>query len=129
MNSFTAPSAPDAVEILREIVRLRDAGLTEPLPIAPTATAAYAERRFRGASTEEAFAAAEREFNGGANGPGKFGDHTDRHLRYIWGAAPHLDDLTAVPAHAGETAESTRFGALARRLWAPLLAAEIQGSP
>ncbi|WP_405181381.1 exodeoxyribonuclease V subunit gamma [Nocardia sp. NBC_01377] len=128
-SALTAPTAPAAVEILREIVRLRDAGLTEPLPIAPTATAAYAERRFRGASTEESFAAAEREFNGGANGPGKFGDHTDRHLRYIWGAAPHLDDLTAVPAPAGETAESTRFGALARRLWAPLLAAEIQGSP
>ncbi|MBH0776243.1 exodeoxyribonuclease V subunit gamma [Nocardia sp. NEAU-351] len=128
-SELTAPAAPEAVTILRELVKLRDAGLAEPLPIAPTATAAYAERRFRGGSADEAFAAAEREFDGGPNGPGKYGDHTDRHLRYIWGAAPRLDDLTAVAAQAGERGENTRFGAIARRLWAPLLAAETQGQP
>ncbi|MEV0296844.1 exodeoxyribonuclease V subunit gamma [Nocardia sp. NPDC050710] len=128
-SELTAPEAPGAVEILHELVRLRDAGLTEPLPIAPTATAAYADRRFRGASTDDAIAAAEREFNGGPNGPGKFGDHTDRHLRYIWGPAPRLEHLMAASAPAGERGETTRFGALARRLWAPLLSAETQGQP
>ncbi|MCP2294060.1 DNA helicase/exodeoxyribonuclease V, gamma subunit [Nocardia amikacinitolerans] len=126
---LTAPDAPAAVAILRELVKLRDAGLTEPLPVAPTATAAYAERRFRGSTAEEAFAAAEREFNGGPNGPGAFGDHTDRHLRYVWGPAPRLEHLMEAPAPAGEPGESTRFGALARRLWAPLLGAESQGQP
>ncbi|WP_431970287.1 exodeoxyribonuclease V subunit gamma [Nocardia sp. bgisy134] len=126
---LTAPDAPAAVAILRELVRLRDAGLCEPLPIAPTATAAYAERRFRGASADEAFAAAEREFNGGPNGPGAFGDHTDRHLRYVWGSAPRLEHLMDTPAPAGEPGETTRFGVLARRLWAPLLGAEGQGQP
>ncbi|MBF6192643.1 exodeoxyribonuclease V subunit gamma [Nocardia implantans] len=126
---LTPPDAPAAMEILRQLVALRDAGLTEPLPVAPTATAVYAERRFRGANTEDAIAAAEREFNGGPNGPGPFGDHTDRHLRYIWGPAPRLDDLMAAPAPAGEPGESTRFGALARRMWTPLLAAESQGQP
>ncbi|WP_040779841.1 exodeoxyribonuclease V subunit gamma [Nocardia pneumoniae] len=126
---LTAPDAPVAAEILRELVALRDAGLTEPLPVAPTATAVYAERRFRGAGVDEAIAAAEREFNGGPNGPGPFGDHTDRHLRYVWGPAPRLDDLMAAPAPAGEPGEATRFGALARRIWAPLLAAESQGQP
>ncbi|WP_280307679.1 hypothetical protein, partial [Nocardia abscessus] len=33
------------------------------------------------------------------------------------------------PPPAGEPGESTRFGALARRMWAPLLAAESQGQP
>ncbi|MGQ4616176.1 exodeoxyribonuclease V subunit gamma [Nocardia sp. R7R-8] len=126
---LTAPDAPAAREILRRLVALRDAGLTEPLPVAPAATAVYAERRFRGAGTEDAIAAAEREFNGGPNGPGPFGDHTDRHLRYVWGPAPRLDDLMAASAAAGEPGESTRFGALARRMWAPLLAAESQDRP
>lgn len=128
-SELTAPDAPVAGEILRELVALRDAGLTEPLPVAPTATAAYAERRFRGAGADDAIAAAEREFNGGPNGPGPFGDHTDRHLRYVWGPAPRLEDLMAAPAPAGERGETTRFGALARRIWAPLLAAESQGQP
>ncbi|MGY2026876.1 exodeoxyribonuclease V subunit gamma [Nocardia gipuzkoensis] len=126
---LTAPDVPVARQILRELVALRDAGLTEPLPVAPTASAIYAERRFRGAGTDDAIAAAEREFNGGPNGPGPFGDHTDRHLRYVWGPAPRLENLMAAPAPAGEPGESTRFGALARRMWAPLLAAESQGQP
>ncbi|MGY1941834.1 exodeoxyribonuclease V subunit gamma [Nocardia asiatica] len=126
---LTAPDVPKAGKILRELVALRDAGLTEPLPVAPTASAIYAERRIRGAGADDAIAAAEREFNGGPNGPGAFGDHTDRHLRYVWGPAPRLEHLMAAPAPAGEPGESTRFGALARRMWAPLLAAESQGQP
>lgn len=126
---LTAPDVPAAAQILRQLVALRDAGLTEPLPVASAASAVYAERRLRGASTDDAIAAAEREFNGGPNGPGPFGDHTDRHLRYVWGPAPRLEDLMAAPAAAGEPGESTRFGALARRMWTPLLAAENQGQP
>ncbi|WP_433621446.1 exodeoxyribonuclease V subunit gamma [Nocardia sp. CA-120079] len=128
-SEIMAPEPPAALAILRELVRLRDTGLTEPLPIAPSATAAYAERRFRGSNADEAVSAAEREFNGGPNGPGPFGDHTDRHLRYIWGPAPRLEHLMAAPAPAGEPGETTRFGSLARRMWAPLLAAENQGQP
>ncbi|WP_433520725.1 exodeoxyribonuclease V subunit gamma [Nocardia pseudovaccinii] len=128
-SEIMAPEPPAALAILRELVRLRDAGLTEPLPIAPSATAVYAERRFRGSNADEAVSAAEREFNGGPNGPGPFGDHTDRHLRYIWGPAPRLEHLMAAPAPAGEPGETTRFGSLARRMWAPLLAAENQGQP
>ncbi|MFI7667026.1 exodeoxyribonuclease V subunit gamma [Nocardia sp. NPDC049526] len=128
-SEIVAPEPPAALAILRELVRLRDAGLTEPLPITPSASAVYAERRFRGSNADEAVSAAEREFNGGPNGPGPFGDHTDRHLRYIWGSAPRLEHLMAAPAPAGEPGETTRFGSLARRMWAPLLAAENQGQP
>ncbi|MFF2084385.1 exodeoxyribonuclease V subunit gamma [Nocardia sp. NPDC058176] len=125
---LVAPEAPAALTVLRDLVRLRDEGLCEPLPIAPAATAAYAERRFRGDSVADALLAAEHAFDGGPNGPDKFGDHTDRYLRYVWGRAPRFDRLAADPARPGEP-ESTRFGAVARRWWAPLLAAESQGQP
>ncbi|MFD4429182.1 exodeoxyribonuclease V subunit gamma [Nocardia sp. NPDC058497] len=125
---IVAPEAPTALAALRDLVRLRDEGLCEPLPVAPSATAAYAERRFRGDSVADALLAAEHAFDGGPNGPDKFGDHTDRYLRYVWGRAPRFAQLAAESARAGE-AESTRFGAIARSWWAPLLAAESQGQP
>ncbi|MGW5439554.1 exodeoxyribonuclease V subunit gamma [Nocardia asteroides] len=125
---IVAPEAPAALAVLRDLVRLRDEGLCEPLPVAPTATATYAERRFRGDSVADALLAAEHAFDGGSNGPDKFGDHTDRYLRYVWGRAPRFDRVAAAAARAGEP-ESTRFGAVARRWWAPLLAAESQGQP
>lgn len=125
---ITAPEAPAALAILRDLVRLRDEGLCEPLPCAPAATAAYAERRFRGDSVADALLAAEHAFDGGPNGPDKFGDHTDRYLRYVWGRAPRFDCLAGEANRPGEP-ESTHFGALARRWWAPLLAAESQGQP
>ncbi|MFD5179070.1 exodeoxyribonuclease V subunit gamma [Nocardia sp. NPDC058379] len=125
---IVAPEAPAALAVLRDLVRLRDEGLCEPLPVAPAATAAYAERRFRGDGVADALLAAEHAFDGGPNGPDKFGDHTDRYLRYVWGRAPRFDRFAAAPARAGEP-ESTRFGAIARRWWAPLLAAESQGQP
>ncbi|MFC4128726.1 exodeoxyribonuclease V subunit gamma [Nocardia rhizosphaerae] len=127
-SALTAPEAPAALAILRDLVRLRDEGLCAPLPVAPSATAAYAERRFRGDGIADALVAAEQAFDGGPNGPDKFGDHTDRYLRYVWGRAPRFDSLAAEPARAGEP-ESTRFGAIARRWWAPLLGAETQGQP
>ncbi|MGY0499895.1 exodeoxyribonuclease V subunit gamma [Nocardia sp. FBN12] len=125
---ITAPEAPAALAILRDLVRLRDEGLCEPLPCAPAATAAYAERRFRGDSVADALLAAEHAFDGGPNGPDKFGDHTDRYLRYVWGRAPRFDCLAGESNRPGEP-ETTHFGALARRWWAPLLAAESQGQP
>ncbi|WP_278264444.1 exodeoxyribonuclease V subunit gamma [Nocardia sp. AG03] len=123
-----APEPPAALAILRDLVRLRDEGLCEPLPVAPAATAAYAERRVRGDSIADALLAAEHAFDGGPNGPDKFGDHTDRYLRYVWGRAPRFDRFAADAARPGEP-ESTHFGAVARRWWAPLLTAETLGQP
>ncbi|MEV0079028.1 exodeoxyribonuclease V subunit gamma [Nocardia neocaledoniensis] len=125
---IVAPEAPAAREILRDLVRSRDEGLCAPLPVAPAATAAYAERRFRGDGVADALLAAEHAFDGGPNGPDKFGDHTDRYLRYVWGRAPRFGTLAAEQARPGEP-ETTRFGAVARRWWGPLLAAESQGQP
>jgi exodeoxyribonuclease V gamma subunit len=50
----------------------------------------------------------------------------------VWGPEPALDVLLAEPPmrdEAGWFDEDTRFGALARRLWAPLLAHELWTAP
>ncbi|GAB2729313.1 exodeoxyribonuclease V subunit gamma [Nocardia thraciensis] len=128
-STLTAPNAAAAQAMLRELAELRDEGLVEPLPIAPTASSVYAERRCQGASADDALLAAEQEFLGGPNGPKAFGDHTDRYLRYVWGPAPRLEHLDTPLPEPDPTGETTRFGALSRRLWNPLLACESQGQP
>ncbi|WP_067709673.1 exodeoxyribonuclease V subunit gamma [Nocardia yamanashiensis] len=130
-STLTAPNAATARTLLRDLVDLRDLGLTEPLPIAPAASSVYAERRLAGATYEEALQAAEQEFDGGKDGPGRFGEHTDRYLRYIHGPAPRFHHLTGDPETTllHSDAETTRFGELARRLWNPLLTNENQGQP
>ncbi|MFC8047455.1 exodeoxyribonuclease V subunit gamma [Nocardia sp. NPDC057353] len=123
-SELTAPEPPAALGVLRTLVAMRDAGLCEPLPIAPAATAAYAQSRMLGNRREDAEYAALQEFDG------DYGDNTDRHLRYIWGERVTLAELLAAPApQGGGGGEPTRFGALARRLWEPLLRAEQQGRP
>ncbi|MFC3433216.1 exodeoxyribonuclease V subunit gamma [Nocardia seriolae] len=124
-STLTAPTAALARGILRDLVALRDEGLSEPLPIAPAASAAYAERRLAGGTPEDALLAAEKEFGD------RFGEHTDRYLRHILGPAPRFQQLTEAAARAlpGVESEPTRFGELARRLWNPLLANENQGQP
>ncbi|MFI5776413.1 exodeoxyribonuclease V subunit gamma [Nocardia sp. NPDC051570] len=128
-STLTAPNAAAAQAILRELAALRDEGLAEPLPITPTASAVYAERRCQGVSLDEARQAADQEFLGGPGGPKAFGDHTDRYLRYVWGPAPRLEHLESPLPGPDPSGETTRFGALARRLWNPLLANETQGQP
>jgi|GEM_PF-345492 len=126
---LAAPNGAAAQEILRDLVALRDEGLAEPLPIAPAASAVYAERRCQGATVADARAAADQEFLGGPNGPKAYGEHTDRYLRYIWGSAPRLENFEYALPEPDSAGETTRFGALSRRLWNPLLAVETQGQP
>ncbi|MGI8532552.1 MAG: exodeoxyribonuclease V subunit gamma, partial [Geodermatophilaceae bacterium] len=106
---------PDPLTVLRDLVGLRDEGLCQPLPLPPAAAAAYAERRQRGDALTEAMAAAEAAYGG------MYGDHTDRHLEYVFGTDGAWERIGAEP---GDGTEPTRFGSLAVRLWAPLLAAE-----
>ncbi|WP_433666145.1 exodeoxyribonuclease V subunit gamma [Nocardia sp. CA-136227] len=124
-STLTAPPAPLARGLLRELALLRDEGLTEPLPIAPSASATYAERRLAGASPEDALHAASQDFDD------RFGEHTDRYFRHILGRSPRFDQLTeaAAAVSPGVESEPTRFGELARRLWNPLLTNENQGQP
>ncbi|MBA2416774.1 MAG: exodeoxyribonuclease V subunit gamma [Geodermatophilaceae bacterium] len=117
-STLTAPE--DAAAVLRDLVALRDDGLTRPLPITTGASAAYADRRERGDSTQEAMDGAAKQWSA------MFGDKTDRHLGYVYGPEPDLAQLLTEP---GDAAEPTRFAVLARRLWAPLLRAAQQGAP
>ncbi|MCU1643203.1 MAG: recC [Nocardia sp.] len=130
-STLTAPNAPAARAFLRDLCALRDEGLTEALPIAPAASAAYAERRCQGASADESLLAAEQEFDGGKDGPGRYGEHTDRYLRYVLGPTPRFHQLTGTltTAPAAMEVEPTRFGELARRMWHPLLTNENQSQP
>ncbi|MCX4092693.1 exodeoxyribonuclease V subunit gamma [Nocardia sp. alder85J] len=128
-STLTAPNAAVAQQILRDLADLRDLGLAEPLPVAPTASPLYAERRAQGATVADARLAAGQEFLGGPGGPKAFGDHTDRYLRYVWGPAVRLDNLETPLTDPDQHGEPTRFAATARRLWHPLLACESQGQP
>ncbi len=110
---------PDPVAVLRDLVDLRDRGLREPLPLFPTASAVYAERRQSGDDQAAATEAARRAYTDG------FGDGADRSIRYALG-----DDAFAAAQgepHGDERAfsfERSRFGTLAARLWVPILASE-----
>ena len=117
-STLRRPADPHGV--LRELVALYDEGMCEPLPLATGASHAYAARRELGDTVDDATEAAAKEWGS------TFGDGQDRHLAYAFGAAPSLDALTAAPSGS---AERTRFGDLARRLWSPLLAHEEVGAP
>ncbi len=123
-STITAPI--DALGQLESLVRLRDLGLASPLPVAPTASATYAERRFRGTSVELAMDAAEKQWSD------KFGDVTDKSVVYVHkSGAPFSSfrDIALRPEYPAWGEEKTAFGALACGLWCPLLAAETEGQP
>ncbi len=113
------PDDPRAV--LLDLVELFDEGLRAPLPLVTGASSEYAARRERGSSVEEALAAARAQWDSAFGGDG-----SDRHVVRANGPDPSFDRLLAEP---GEGDEPTRFGALARRLWSPLLACEQVGAP
>ncbi|TWS24527.1 exodeoxyribonuclease V subunit gamma, partial [Tsukamurella conjunctivitidis] len=110
---------PDPVAVLRQLVDLRDRGLREPLPLFPSASTVYVERGTAGAPGQQALEAARAEFEG------SFGDGKDRSIRYALGESA-FDDALGPPqgAEAEFSRAGTRFGALAARLWVPILAHE-----
>ncbi len=123
-STITAPV--DALAQLEKLVELRDLGLSEVLPFGPTASATYAERRFRGTPQRESMDAAEKQWSD------KFGDVHDRSIVYVHGAAAPFTDVGSAPGGEGYPRwgeENTLFGILACSLWAPLLDAETEGQP
>jgi exodeoxyribonuclease V gamma subunit len=111
-----------ARRILADLVDLRDRGLRQPLPMAVKTSEAYAARRHSGKNPAYAWRSA-----GFAWTTDKYpGEQDDEAHQLLWGPAPTLTELRAEAPWADEHAadESSRFGVLARRLWAPLLDAE-----
>jgi exodeoxyribonuclease V gamma subunit len=113
---------PDPVAVLRDLVALCDAGRREPLPLPLKTSCAWAEAR-RDGDDPYAAALAKWETTGFYTGE----DAEPAHVR-VWGKNPPFDVLLDSPRPGEEMlGEDTRLGALAGRLWLPVLAAE--GAP
>ena len=109
---------------LAVLVRIRDAGLREPLPLALETSADYAARRRRGLSVANAAAGACKEWESDRFRP----ERDDPEHVLVFGAKAPFSRLTEQEPPADECFpdEPTRFGALARLVWEPLLTAETR---
>ena len=110
------PDAP-AIDLLRDLVAIYDAGRQEPLPLPLKTSFAWAEARHSGA---DPFDAASRRWRSNMY-PGD-----DQHPAHVqaWGFGVALRDLMQ-PLQPGEEhpGENNRLGAYSARLWLPMLRA------
>jgi exodeoxyribonuclease V gamma subunit len=107
-----------ALEVLRDLVAIFDAGRREPIPLPLKTSYAWAEARHsRGWPERDAG----YKWNTG-NYPGE--NEQEEHA-HVWGKRSDVSVLLT-PVRAGEECdgETTRLGAYAARLWLPMLSAE-----
>jgi exodeoxyribonuclease V gamma subunit len=112
-----APRVP-AVDVLRDLVAIYDAGRREPIPLPLKTSYAWAEARHIRRKPE---VRAGYKWDSGKF-PGE--NEEPAHLR-VWGYSKLgvlLQPVRPGEEHDGET---TRLGAYAARLWSPMLQAEI----
>jgi exodeoxyribonuclease V gamma subunit len=112
--NLAGPDAP-AVDLLRDLVAIYDAGRREPLPLPLKTSFAWAQARYD--DSEPMYAAGSRWRSGTFPGD----DAQPAHVR-AWGHGASLTDLMQ-PLRPGEEhpGEDNRLGAYAARLWLPLL--------
>jgi exodeoxyribonuclease V gamma subunit len=110
---------PDPLGVLRDLVALFDAGRREPLPLPLKTSYAWAEKRYKGRDPVK-FASSKWTSNNF-----HVGDDAERaHVR-VWGPRAPFELLLGPPRPGEEMpGEDTRLGALAARLWLPVLATE-----
>ncbi|THJ01479.1 exodeoxyribonuclease V subunit gamma, partial [Nocardioides sp.] len=122
--SQLGPLDHTARDLLRDLVLLRDRGLCEPLPLPLKASLAYARMRRTRAGEAEALKKAGWDWN-----DGRFpGECSDTEQVRAWGPSAPIPGLRDDPAPEEQyDGERSRFGALALRVWSPLIKAE-QGS-
>ena len=122
MSALTAPTPDEARTILTTLVRLHRTGLSEPLPLAPKTSCAYAELRAKGSPPKAAEARAAGEWRKQLSDGREFGDFDDAEHLTVWGSSS-LRDLLRQPTRSGEAFddEPHRFGQLARQVFGPLL--------
>jgi exodeoxyribonuclease V gamma subunit len=110
------PEAPDV--LLRDLVALHDLGRREPLPLPLKTSFAWAEAVHGGDDPREA---AERKWHS-ARYPGE--DADPAHVR-VWGQRASFADLCGtLRPDEPDLGQPHRLGALAVRLWGPLLRAD-----
>ena len=117
---------PDALAVLRDLVLLYDAGRREPLPLPLKTSHAWAEKRCKG---RDPLRYARSKWEGGYYD----GESAQpAHVR-AWGPNAPFDVLLGPPrpgeelrgwGHLPFAGEDTRLGALAARLWVPMMRAE-----
>lgn len=114
-----------AAGMLGLLVRLRDEGLREPLPLALETSERYAHYRRR-MSEANALERARHKWESDQFRP----ERDDAEHVLVYGAAAPFGVLTAVPSSGPDAwpDEPTRFGSLARSVWDFLLVAEA-GNP
>ncbi len=123
-RSFLGPvDAQTARTVLADLVALHRDGLREPLPLPTETAASYASARSRGMVAVNAQAAASSTWSGQ-----DWSEWNDAAWAFVLGPRRPLDALIAVPG-SGSDDDPTRFGALAVRLWRPLLAHERRDAP
>ncbi len=114
-ETIGCPDAP-AVDLLRDLVAIYDAGRREPIPLPLRTSFAWAEARIGGS---DPVYAATSKWKSGEQFPNE--DKHPPHARVWKSGAPLkvlLDPVRPGEEHPGET---TRLGAYAARLWLPLL--------
>ncbi|HZI97314.1 MAG TPA: exodeoxyribonuclease V subunit gamma, partial [Actinomycetales bacterium] len=125
LSVLTCPDAGTGRDLLAQLVDLRDRGMCEPLPMAVGASCAYAASCVAGDAAAQALDAAAKAWS-------PF-EAADEHHTAVWGEGAALNQLLADAPHGDEGPwfpdEATRFGALARRVWEPLLAHEQTETP
>ncbi|MGO1971540.1 MAG: exodeoxyribonuclease V subunit gamma [Propionibacteriaceae bacterium] len=122
-NRGTATLRPLPGEVaratLQSLVELYRSGLSEPLPYAPRTSCAYAEMRVSGSDVRRRFRELQdvwkREY--------------DESFAAFFGPVENLGTLRTPPSRSAENlgglTAPTRFGALACRIWEPLLTSEV----
>jgi exodeoxyribonuclease V gamma subunit len=119
-------SAQDALAHLDTLVQIYRTGLMFPLPLPPKTSCGYAEKRAAGKSTFAALTYAGYSWRQKGYGPEEMGEFDDVHHRLVWGDAQMQALLDHAPDPDGTFPEEPHlFGQLARRLWSPLMAAEV----
>ena len=107
----------EPLPILRDLVAIHDAGMQGPLPLPLKTGHAWASKQ----RDVAARAAAEREWSSSGRDWGK--EDVDPYFVRVWGKSLPFESLLAEPPRPVEAFgdETTRLGALTRKLWQPML--------
>jgi exodeoxyribonuclease V gamma subunit len=122
-STLTPPDRDTAATVLADLVALRDEAAREPLPLLPEVSLRYTEER-RASDARDALMRAGWAWNKGF-------ERKDPYVVLAWGQDPALPDVAglATTADLGRFPDDpTRLGALARRVWEPLLENELRGA-
>jgi len=123
-SRIDAPQRDDAARLLDDLVALRREAFHAPLPLPPDVAHAYATARRGRQSPSDALGRARKAWADGF-------DRADAYYVRCWGEGAGLDEFAGVPTDDDRRVapdETTRLGALAARVWGPLLAHEQEGT-